>query len=88
MGGCAFRLETALPRHSAAKRRGGHRLREPSSICILRVVGAQGAELGWRQQVATAVGRPFGGGRDSLGDATQLHQSVIASDLPGKVSSP
>ena len=28
-----------------------------------------------------ALEKPFGGGRDSLGDATRLHQSIIASGL-------
>ena len=35
--------------------------------------------------VAIAVEKPFSGGHDSLGDATQLHQSIIASGLRGPV---
>ena len=51
-GSAALRLETAVPKHSSEKRQGGHRLHDPSSIYILRVVGTNGAELGeamwWR----------------------------------------
>ena len=40
---------------------------------------------GLASAVAIAVEGPLGGGRDSVGDATQLHQSIIASGLPGTV---
>ena len=37
---------------------------------------------GGGSKLQIALEKPFGGGRDSLGDATQLHQSIIASGLP------
>ena len=41
----AFRLETAITKHSSAPRIQGHHLHEPSSIYKLGVFGANGAEL-------------------------------------------
>ena len=75
----SLQLETAIPKHSSAKRGGGHRLNEPYSIYTLRVVGTNGAELGWRQQLQSPWRSHLVGGRDSLGHATWLHQSIIAS---------
>merc|ERR1712064_120570 len=37
---------------------------------------------GGGSKLQIAVEKPFGGGRDSLGDATQLHESIVASGLP------
>ena len=58
---------------------------EPSSIYILRVPGSHWRRTGMASAVAIAVEKPLGGGRHFLGDATQLHQSIIASSLPGTV---
>ena len=35
--------------------------------------------------VAITLEKPFGGGRDALGNATLLHQNIVASSLPGTV---
>ena len=36
----------------------------------------------WSSSNAIAVQKPFGGGRDSTGNATQLHHSIVPSGFP------
>ena len=41
---------------------------------------------GMASAIAIAIEKPFGGGRHSMGDATQLHHSIVATELPVRIS--
>ena len=58
-----IRLETALPKHSSATRRGGPRIHEFLSHTYSE----------WLSAIAIALA----GGRDATEDATQLHQASL-----------
>ena len=58
----------------------GHRLHSPSFIYIFRRPDPA-MQNGMALAIAIAVDKQFGGSRDSLGVAAQLHHSIVASSL-------
>ena len=60
-------------------------MHEPSSKTHTQSGRGPTMQTGMASAIAIAVEKPFGGSRDSMGDATRLHQSIIASGPPGTV---
>ena len=63
----AVRLDTAIPKHSSARRQ--------EVIAYMNFLPYTCSE--WSSAVAIVVEKPFGGGRKAVGNATQLHQASL-----------
>ena len=72
LGSAALRLETALPRHSSALD-GYRKISSTRTFSHMHTPRVRESHI--------AVEKPFDGGRDSVGDAAQLHQNIIASSF-------